>query len=105
MNARRQLLPVSFLLLFAGPLAGRAEEPAKWPARPSLQAACIAWDTHVQRLIQQHRSAKEITPAEFEDALTRLAAAQSYCWSGNHGMGLATYETIALTPVHNRLLR
>lgn len=89
----------------AAALPARAAETATWPARPSMSAACDAWDSHIQDLIEQHRRSTDLDDAEFGSALSRYYAAKSYCSLGDPQAALAIYDALPLAPVKHRPLR
>jgi hypothetical protein len=72
--------------------------------RPHLSAACQACGRHVGELIEQHRSAHELTDEEIDRATTLLYVAQSYCSLGKLLEGLTTFESISLERPKNRPL-
>jgi hypothetical protein len=86
-------------------LPTRAAETATWPARPSMSAACDAWDSHIQDLIEQHRLSTDLDDAEFGNALSLYYSAKSHCSLGDTQAALAIYDALPLAPVRQRPLR
>jgi 2,4-dienoyl-CoA reductase-like NADH-dependent reductase (Old Yellow Enzyme family) len=73
--------------------------------RPSLSAACRAWDSHIAELIDQHRTAHELDDDQIGDIIRLFYEAQSTCSALRFEEGLAIYEAIPIGPVASRFLR
>ena len=73
-----------------------AAQTAQWPARPSLAAACAAWNVHIQDLLDQHRWLGEIDEDVFGTALSLFYAAQAHCALGDEKAAFELYERIPL---------
>ena len=86
-------------------LPARAAETATWPARPSMSAACDAWDSHIQDLVEQHRRSTDLDDAEFGHAMSLYYSAKSHCSLGDPQAALAIYDALPLAPVRQRPLR
>ena len=73
--------------------------------RPSLSAACRAWNSHIAELIDQHRTAHELGDDQLGEIIRRYYEAQSTCSAQHFEEGLAIYEAIPIGPVAGRPLR
>jgi hypothetical protein len=73
--------------------------------RPSLSAACQAWNGHIAELIDQHRIAHELDDDQVHEIIQLLYAARSACSALRFEEGLAIYEAIPIGPVASRFLR
>ncbi len=74
-------------------------------ARPSLFAACLAWDNHIADLIDQHRRSSEVDDAQLGEIIRLFYEAKSACSALRFEEGMAIYETIPIGAVRNRKLR
>ena len=72
--------------------------------RPPLSVACRAWQEHISGLLNQHRTAHEISDEEFGDALQLFYAAQSACDLGEFTNAQTLYSSLPLGRVRNREL-
>ena len=90
------------------PAWGSSERLAAIPIpaalRPHLSAACQAWGRHVGELIEQHRSAHELTDEEIDKATDLFYVAKSQCSLGKLLEAMATFERISLERPKNRPL-
>jgi hypothetical protein len=84
----------------SSPCAGQAME-----GRPSPSAACQAWSAHIAELIDQHRTAHEVSDDQFGEIVRLFYEAQHTCSAERYEEALAIYETIPIGPVASRPLR
>ncbi|HST95827.1 MAG TPA: hypothetical protein VLJ78_13715 [Microvirga sp.] len=73
--------------------------------RPPLSAACLAWNSHIADLIDQHRTVHELNDDQIGDVVRLFYQAQSSCSALRFQEGLAIYEAIPIGPVASRRLR
>ncbi len=73
--------------------------------RPSLSAACRAWNSHIAELIDQHRTAHEVDDDQFGEIMRLFYEAQRTCSAQRFKEALAIYEAIPIGPVASRPLR
>jgi 2,4-dienoyl-CoA reductase-like NADH-dependent reductase (Old Yellow Enzyme family) len=73
--------------------------------RPPLSAACLAWNSHIADLIDQHRTVHELDEDQIGDIIRLFYQAQSSCSALRFDEGLAIYEAIPIGPVASRQLR
>ena len=93
-----QVFVIGCGLLVTG--AGQAVE-----GRPSLSAACQAWNSHIAELIDQHRTAHELGDDQMGEIIRLFYEAQRTCSAQRFDEGLAIYEVIPIGPVASRPLR
>jgi hypothetical protein len=90
----------AFCSLTCAPAWGFTERLAAIPIpaaiHPTLLAACEAWGRHIEDLIEQHRSAGELSQVDIDRAADRFYAAKSFCSLGKLLEALAMFETISL---------
>jgi len=89
---------VGYGLLMAGP--GQAME-----GRPPLSAACLAWNSHIAELIDQHRTARELDDGQFGEIMRLFYEAQRTCSALRFDESLALYEAIPIGQLASRPLR
>ena len=73
--------------------------------RPPLSSACLAWNSHIAELIDQHRTAHELDDDQFGDIMRLFYEGQRTCSALHFGEGLALYEAIPIGRVASRPLR
>jgi hypothetical protein len=71
---------------------------------PPLSAACLAWNSHIADLIDQHRTAHELDDAQFGNIIRLFYEAQSACSALHYTEGMAIYEAIPIGQVKTRKL-
>ncbi len=74
-------------------------------SRPSDYAACGAWSTHVQELMDQHRLTAEISDEEFDTVLRLFGAARETCSAGRFKDAFHLYSVIPLGRPQRAVLR
>ncbi len=98
MRIYAQVSVISCGLLVAG--ASQAME-----GRPSLSAACRAWNSHIAELIDQHRTTHELDDDQLSEIIRLFDEARSACSALRFEEGLAIYEAIPIGSVASRPLR
>jgi hypothetical protein len=73
--------------------------------RRPLSAACRTWSSHIDELIDQHRTAHELDDNQIGEIIRLFYEAQSTSSALHFEEGLAIYETTPVEPVASRTLR
>jgi hypothetical protein len=78
--------------------------------RPTLAAACVAFDLHVLTLIEDHGLAEGTDPETLRDAAFQMLEARVACREGDAQRALQIYSSINLdhlpmTPLYRVLMR
>lgn len=73
--------------------------------RSSPSAACSAWHEHVADLLQQHRTAHEMSDEDFAEILRVFYMAQSACTQGKFSEAFTLYGGLPIGRVRGRELR
>ncbi len=74
-------------------------------ARPSDWAACRAWDSHMNDLLDQHRTAGDLSDEEFGTAVHLIYEARHACGVGRFSEAFDTYSRVPLGRARRLALR
>ena len=73
--------------------------------RPPLSAACLAWNSHIAALIEEHRTALEMSDDQIYEIIRLFDDAQGACSALRFEEGLALFEVIPIKRITSRPLR
>jgi hypothetical protein len=103
-HGHRLSVPASIACVLAAGSPAQADEGFSY-VRPSLVSACIALDTHIDELLDQHRTTDEFNEEAFFELIRLRYSARHSCTLGSYSEGIAIYERIPIRPVRSRPLR